>query len=96
MGARENRVERYLHEQVEAIGGTTRKWVSPGRDGVPDRIVIVEGNIFFVEVKTIDGELSKVQQREIDRLELHGAVCYVTRGNEGVDAFIRVIQEFYL
>lgn len=40
MGVRENKVEKYLDEQVTKLGGITRKWVSPGRDGVPDRIVI--------------------------------------------------------
>ena len=41
MGVRENKVEKYLDEMIQSIGGITRKWVSPGRDGVPDRIVIV-------------------------------------------------------
>lgn len=41
MGIRENKVETYLHQCVTALGGTTRKWVSPGRDGVPDRIALV-------------------------------------------------------
>jgi len=40
MGVRENKVEKYLDEQVKNIGGITRKWISPGHDGVPDRIVI--------------------------------------------------------
>lgn len=41
MGVRENKVEKYLDEKIKAIGGITRKWVSPGRDGVPDRVVLV-------------------------------------------------------
>lgn len=41
MGVRENKVETYLNDEVESVGGMTRKWVSPGRDGVPDRIVII-------------------------------------------------------
>ena len=41
MGKRENKVETYLNEQVELIGGITRKWVSPGHSGVPDQIVIM-------------------------------------------------------
>ena len=40
MGARENKVETYLDEQVTQQGGITRKWVCPRHDGVPDRIVI--------------------------------------------------------
>ena len=41
MGVRENKVEKYLDEQVTLLGGITRKWISPGVDGVPDRIAFV-------------------------------------------------------
>ena len=41
MGNRENKVEKYLDEQVTLLGGLTRKWVSPGVDGVPDRIAVI-------------------------------------------------------
>lgn len=41
MGVRENKVEKYLDKQITELGGLTRKWTSPGRDGVPDRICIV-------------------------------------------------------
>lgn len=37
---RESAVERYLHDQVTLAGGTTRKFKSPGRANVPDRIVV--------------------------------------------------------
>ena len=40
MGIRENAVEKYLDSEIKKLGGITRKWISPGRDGVPDRIVI--------------------------------------------------------
>ena len=41
MGVRENKVETELDDQVHQRGGLTRKWVSPGRDGVPDRLVVL-------------------------------------------------------
>lgn len=41
MGTRENKVERHLDAVVSSSGGMTRKWVSPGHVGVPDRIVIM-------------------------------------------------------
>lgn len=37
---KESVVERHLHTQVVKAGGTTYKFVSPGRKNVPDRIVI--------------------------------------------------------
>tara|TARA_R110000764_G_C10754104_1_gene352671 strand:+ start:134 stop:421 length:288 start_codon:yes stop_codon:yes gene_type:complete len=89
MGTRENRVEKYLDSEVTKLGGLTRKWVSPGRDGVPDRIVILDGVIWFVEVKTIDGRTSEAQKREHQRLSIVGANVTTVYGESGVDQFTR-------
>jgi len=90
MGKRENVVETYLDEQVEEkLGGITRKWVCPGRDGVPDRIVITKAGIIFVEVKSVDGSRSPEQVREHTRLINASANVYTVYGNAGVDAFIK-------
>lgn len=92
MGARENKVEKYLDSEVKKLGGITRKWVSPGRDGVPDRIVFVCGEVWFVEVKTIDGKLTSVQQREHDRLKAVHARVTTVYGEPGVDEFMRIFE----
>ena len=68
MGIRENKGETHLREQIQALGGDTRKWVSSGRDGVPDQIVFVFNSVFFVEVKTIDGEYEPGKKLGDDRL----------------------------
>lgn len=93
MGVRENKVEKYLHSEVEKLGGTTRKWVSPGRDGVPDRLVFFKGlPIFMIEVKTVDGKMSGAQEREHERLKEYGCMVYTIYGNQGVDDFIYGIK----
>lgn len=94
MGVRENKIERYLHEQVEALGGTTWKWVSPGMTGVPDRIVTIAGRVWFVEVKTVDGSLSPQQERRITTLRKCGQRVNVVHGKEQVDDLIRVIKSY--
>lgn len=91
MGIREAKVERYLDQCVRSIGGLTRKWVSPGVDGVPDRIVIAGGKVWFVEVKTSDGVLSDAQKREHIRLRDAGANVTTVYGHAGVDEFIERI-----
>ena len=93
MGTRENKVETYLDSKVKKLGGITRKWVSPGRDGVPDRIVIWHGETFFVEVKTVDGKLSEAQKREHKRLLSSGAFVTTVYGDGGVDKFIEFMKE---
>lgn len=48
----ESSIERYLRTRVERMGGLCWKWVSPGRVGVPDRIVMLKGGVIaFVELK---------------------------------------------
>lgn len=49
---RESAVEQSVCRQVKALGGVAWKWVSPGRNGVPDRICILPGGVvLFVELK---------------------------------------------
>ncbi len=45
-------IERKLVAAVKGLGGICPKWVSPGFDGVPDRLVLLPGMHFgMVEVK---------------------------------------------
>lgn len=49
---KEKTIEKKLVQTVKATGGIAPKLVSPGFDGMPDRIVLLPGgHIGFVEVK---------------------------------------------
>lgn len=49
---REKAIEQKLAEAVKAKGGVAVKFVSPGFDGMPDRLVLLpDGKCGFVEVK---------------------------------------------
>jgi hypothetical protein len=49
---REKTIEKKLVQAVKATGGIAPKFVSPGFDGMPDRIVLLpSGYIAFVELK---------------------------------------------
>lgn len=53
---RESKVEMILVRGIRKLGGWAYKWVSPGNDGVPDRIVILPGQRpIFVELKAERG-----------------------------------------
>lgn len=89
MGQRENRVEHYLKQYIEARGGECLKWTSPGVAGVPDRLVILPDKVpFAVEVKTYDGEISPVQYRMHQRIMSAGMHVRVVHGRQGVDDLI--------
>jgi hypothetical protein len=58
---RESKVERHLRKRIESLGGLCLKWKSPENNGVPDRIVFVYFQIWFVETKSPTGTMSKLQ-----------------------------------
>ena len=92
MGRPEGYVEEYQVEQAEEHGGLCYKWVSPGRRGVPDRILIGGGHVIFVELKSSVGQLSKSQQLMIPRLRDHGADVRVIRSRSEVDALMEELM----
>lgn len=50
---REKIIEQKLVKAVKAMGGISPKFISPGFDGMPDRIVLLPGGqMAFVEVKS--------------------------------------------
>lgn len=88
----EKQVESYLHQLITAEGGTTRKWVSPGYAGVPDRIVFINNKIYFVEVKNMKGELTVRQRREADTLRSHGATVLTLYSQTDVKRFVESVS----
>ena len=65
---RERDIEKLLVEEVKKLGGRAYKWVSPGNDGVPDRIVVFPGKApVFVELKTDTGKLTRLQEVQLGR-----------------------------
>ena len=90
---RERDVERYLREQIERIDGQCLKFVSPGRNGVPDRLVLLDGGIhFFVEVKRPNERPTRMQMKCHRQLQAIGHDVYVVANKEEVDALIRQIE----
>ena len=89
---REKDIEKILVNGVKDVGGRAYKWVSPGNNGVPDRIVILpEGRIVFVELKTESGTLSSLQRVQIKRLRELGQTVEIVKGVRGV---IRFFEEY--
>ena len=67
----EKAVEAYFRKSVAAAGGVAFKFVSPSHRGVSDRIVCLQGQTWFVELKRPGGRLSPLQRvfaAEMERL----------------------------
>ena len=86
----ERNIEKILVSEVRRLGGRAYKWISPGNDGVPDRIVIFPNREpVFVELKTDTGRLTPLQQVQIGRLKDLGQAVFIAKGVRGVAELFR-------
>ena len=73
----ERDIERHLVEMCRAQGWLCWKFTSPGTAGVPDRIILADnGYHCFVELKTPQGKLSRLQIEIHKRLRDRGHEVY--------------------
>lgn len=94
----EKDIERWLGNQLKKMGCIYMKFVSPGNDGVPDRIIVLPGgSVIFVELKATTGKLMANQRVQISRLRKQGAIVFVITGKTDAELFVddikRVIYE---
>ena len=94
---RERDVEKLLRLGVRALGGRAFKFVSPGRRGVPDRVVVLPANpqprIYWVELKTDGGTVSPWQNREIEWLSRMGQRVLVLYGARDVKDWLATLEQ---
>ena len=90
---RERDVEKYLKRKLGAIGCLFPKWVSPGEDGVPDRILIMPGGrICFVEVKTDTEHMTGLQMMWQRKLREMGCSAVTVYGMTGAKELVEVVE----
>jgi hypothetical protein len=83
---RESLVEKRLVRGVLALGGRADKFVSPGRRGVPDRLVMLPGGIlFFVECKAPNRKPNPSQCRDHQQRRRLGFRVEIVNCIEDVD-----------
>lgn len=87
----ERDVEKALVQRVQAVGGQAYKFTSPGRRGVPDRIMLLPGRTpEFVEVKRKGKKPRPEQLREHARIRAAGGVVHVIDSLKGIDRLLEV------
>ena len=91
--AAEKIIEQKLVRAVKLIGGLAPKFVSPGFDGVPDRIVLLPGaKLAFVEIKADGKKLQPLQVRRKRQLEALGFLVYCVSSAEQIGGVLDEIQ----
>lgn len=90
---REKVIEQKLVAEVKKAGGICPKWVSPGFDGVPDRIAMFPGGkIAFVEVKAPGEKPRPLQRARHELLQKLGFRVYVLDEIEKIGGIIDEIR----
>lgn len=90
---REKVIEQKLAAEVKKVGGICPKWISPGFDGVPDRIVLMPGGkIAFVEVKAPGEKPRPLQLSRHELLRQLGFKVFVLDNVEKIGGMIDEIR----
>lgn len=93
----EKTIEHKLVVMVKKQGGIAVKFVSPGFDGMPDRLVLLPfGKIAFVEVKAPNKKPRPLQRARHKMLKRLGFKVYVLDDAEQIGEIIDEIRTTYL
>ena len=92
---REKQIESKLVKAVRNVGGMCPKLVSPGTDGMPDRLVLLPGcRIGFVEVKVPGKEPRPLQTQRHRQLRALGFPVFVLDDPEQVPQIVKEVSEW--
>ena len=90
---REKIIEQHLVKAVKNSGGIAPKLVSPGFDGMPDRLVLLPGGkIGFVEVKAPGKEPRPLLVARLGFLRRLGFKVYVLDAPEQIGGILDEIR----
>lgn len=90
---REKQIEQKLIKAVRGMDGLALKFVSPGCDGVPDRLILLPGGrMAFAEIKSMGRKLRPLQARRKRQLEALGFSVYVIDSPEQMGGMLNEIR----
>ena len=90
---REKEIEKKLTLEAKKRGGLAVKFVSPGFDGMPDRIVLMpEGKIAFVEVKAPNKSPRPLQMARHKLLRALGFLVFVLDDESQIGGILDAVQ----
>lgn len=87
-----NGVEARFVKSVKAHGGLAYKFTSEMNRGVSDRIVILPGQVWFVEIKRENGKLTPLQKAFQQQMARYGLNHFVVFGLNGINDFWKEIK----
>lgn len=90
----EAELEGWFCAYVHCLGGKAYKLTDEHAKGFPDRTVILDGNVGFIEFKKPDGsgKLSPHQEERIEALGALGALVRVAETTEECLQFLKLLR----
>jgi len=90
----EKDIEKRLIRETKSMGGLCMKFISPGLNGVPDRLVLLPGGYMgFVEVKAPGGKLRPLQVRRMNQIVKLGFKTFCVSTPEMIGAALYEIRK---
>jgi len=86
----ERDLEEKVKKLVKKLNGVSFKLAFPGCTGAPDRLILLGGKVFFVELKRPGGKLSARQKRIIEIFKAHDINIHVAYSLEDVKNILGV------
>lgn len=91
--AEEKKLEQKLVKAVRDISGLALKFVSPGCDGVPDRLILIAyGKVAFVEVKAKGKKPRPIQIRRINQIKNLGFLVFILDDEKDIPSIIQQVK----
>ena len=91
---REREVERKFVNAAKLRGGLALKLVSPGMNGVPDRLVLMPGGrMAFAELKAPGETMRSIQRKRKRQLEQLGFAVYCIDRPEQIEGVLDEITK---
>lgn len=89
----EKEIEQKLRQSVKTMGGICPKFVSPGYDGMPDRLILLpNGKIAFAEIKAPRKKARPIQLARHRLLKSLGFKVYVIDDVEQIGGVLDEIR----
>ena len=82
-------IEPYFVKVVRSYGAKAYKWRAEDNRGVPDRLVLTQGALLPVELKTTTGTRSPAQIKLHSHFAAYGVLVPTLYGKEEIDAWAK-------
>ena len=93
--AGEKLLEKEFTKRAELLGGVSLKFISPGYSGVPDRIFIMQGEAWFVELKTTGEKPTPRQLFVHNEFRKRGFKVWVIDSVASLDYFFEQVKNHF-